>query len=364
MTFFIKNLNNMEFHSLKILNYNFPTSNSVEINLEVTKVLKEKFIFNSGQFITISYSIDKTNYLRDYSICSTLEDENLTIVIKRTKNGTVSNHIFEHISEIKHLNISNPKGNFQIKHKPNEKRTLLFFATGSGITPIYSMIKSTLKKEKRSSIYLFYGNKTQEETIFFTELNKFKKEFPNQLNLFLIFSKQETDKLFQGRIDANKLKLFINQLLDWDEVDEIFICGKESMIREIAQTSFELGIPKKNIHFELYSPISEPIFKNEETSQNNLEKVEVEFIIDGETHQIQWKNKEKSLLDALLDENFDVPYSCKGGVCGSCTCLLKEGEIQIDENLVLTESEIKEGLILTCVANAKSNKIKISFDEN
>ena len=212
----------MDFYSLKIINYNFPTFNTVEINLLLTEELKNKFTFISGQFITLSYTIDTKNYLRDYSICSNIEDSELKIVIKKTSNGVVSKHIFENISKLQDLNVSLPRGNFQIKHKPNEKRTLLFFATGSGITPIYSIIKSVLG----SSIYLFYGNKTQENTIFYNELNELQQQFSNQLNLFFIFSEQHTEKLFQGKIDANKLKLFINQLLDWDEVDEIFICGK------------------------------------------------------------------------------------------------------------------------------------------
>ncbi|MCB9203035.1 MAG: 2Fe-2S iron-sulfur cluster binding domain-containing protein [Flavobacteriales bacterium] len=353
-----------EFNMLSIVSHSYPTLDSVRINLNVPKELKQYFKFKPGQYITLKIKLDETYHYRDYSLCSAPDEGNLSILIKKAKEGTISHYLYDYINDLSTLEVSFPKGNFVIPERPNEKRTLVFFATGSGITPIISIIKHTLKTEKGVSIYLFYGNKSQEKTIFYDEIEELNNQYPKNLYPYFLYTEQKCDPLFQGRITEKKLKLFINQLLDWDEVDEVMVCGQPEMIKEIVLATLNLGIPIKNIHYEFFQHHNLQDFYNKISSQHKeIEEVEVDFMFKGEQNKIIWKTLESSLLDAFLDRGYQIPYSCKGGVCTQCACKIVKGNLGMIENSILTESEIKSNYRLICVATPISKKISLNFDK-
>ncbi len=347
----------MDFFVLKIKDKKQLTNDSVQLFFDVPEELHEKFDFKAGQYLTL----DVLEERRDYSICTSPLNKEWAIAIKATPNGKISNYLVNELNVGDELKVSTPHGRFVIPSKPNEKRTLLGFAAGSGITPIISMIEYTLQTEIWVNFYLFFGNKSSADVMFREKLDELKLKYPNNLHIFNFYTNDpQEDWIFNGRIDRAKFDLILNQLVDINEVDEAVICGPEQMIFELAKAINEAGIVQKHIHFELFNPLTSPetVFPDE---KDQVETVEVTVVLDDETHQITW-HKEKNLIDALLDADIDAPYSCKGGICSSCLCKVVEGKVTIGDNFVLTDSDYEDGLTLACISRPKTSSLTIDFD--
>src|SRR5690606_3106718 len=347
----------MEFHALKVALVKNLTKDSVQITFDIPEDLKSEFRFTSGQYITL----DINGTRRDYSLCSNPLEDEWSIGVKAVKGGNISQYLTKELKTGDVLNVSTPNGRFGIPSKPNEKRTLLAFAAGSGITPILSILRYTLQTEEWVNFYLFYSNKNPEKVMFLEELKALQKLYPQNFNLHLFYTQfQMEDWLFEGRLDEHKFELILNQLVDINEVDEAMVCGPSEMIKVISNEIFKAGIPKKHIHFELFTPDYTPLdILPEEMDAPDDVNVTVE--LEGETHELVW-NREKNLIDAMLDADIDAPYSCKGGICSSCMCKLEEGEVHLGDNYVLTDSDREEGIILACISRPKTPSIKINFD--
>lgn len=346
----------MKFHTIKVESVERLSPKSVQINLEIPNELKSDFSFKAGQYVTI----EMEGVRRDYSLCTSPLDDKWSIGVKEAPEGFVSRFLNRELKSGDFLKVSTPNGRFGIPSKPDEKRSIMAFAAGSGITPILSVMKYTLQTEEWVNFYLFYNNKTPEETMFHEELENLIKIYPKNLHVHYFYTEHKVqDWLYEGRIDAHKFELIINQLIDINEVDEALICGPNDMIEVISNAIFEAGIIKKRIHFELFTPmeIEEMITENK-----ILDEVEVTIELDGEVSTMIWDTS-KNLVDAMLDEGLDAPYSCKGGICSSCMCILEEGEVELKENFVLTDADEEEGLILACCSRPKSKQIKINFDD-
>lgn len=256
--------------------------------------------------------------------------------------------------------------------KPHEFRTIIGFASGIGITPLICHFKQILYTEPRTRLFLFYGNKKSEEIAFKDELDDLAKKYGNRLQIFYFFSQEKTsDNLFYGRLDEKKLKLIINQILHlddtdeestiWDAVDEVLICGKGEMIKSLANACYNNGIPKKNIHFELFEEFNDDIYPVEKEFPL-VEDISVDFKLFGKDYSTKLKNNKTKLLQQLSIQQFPLLYSCKSGICGSCECILEEGEVELLENEYLTEKEEQSGKILACMSFVLSKKIKVNFD--
>lgn len=348
----------MVFHQLRIKSIKNITSASVEIEFEIPEDLKSEYEFIAGQYITLE--IDGVR--RDYSLCTSPLEGRWAVGVKAAPNGHISRYLNEKAKVGDSIRVSTPHGRFGIPSKPNEKRTLLAFAAGSGITPIMSIIKYTLETEEWVNFYLFYSNKTPQDTMFLEEIKELKLKYPDNIHPFLFYTRHEMeDWLFEGRLDAHKFKLILNQLVDINEVDEAMVCGPNEMIEVISNEIFESGIPRQNIHYELFTPLYDGDVLGKIDS-DDLKTVEVTVELDGEVSQLTW-NTEMNLVDAMLEVGIDAPYSCKGGICSSCMCKLEEGEVEVKENFVLTDSDKEEGVILACCSRPKSKEIRINFDD-
>ncbi|MDR2122459.1 MAG: 2Fe-2S iron-sulfur cluster binding domain-containing protein [Flavobacteriaceae bacterium] len=353
----------MNFYSLTVQNVEKLTSGSIRVDLDIPEELKTVFSWKSGQFLRFKFEIDGQNIEREYSICTAPHEGYISIAVKETSNPFVSGYVQKNVKTGDSLQISAPMGTFGIPSRPDEKRTLVAFSAGSGITPVISIIKDTLKKEEKVNFYLFYGNANEKEVMFKKELDQLQNRYPDNFFPHYFYSEQETEnKLYEGMIDEHKVELIINQIVNWDEVDEALICGPKNMIITLANAVYNHGIPKENIHYELYEPV-EKVFHDDKIQRSTVKEVQVTFIQGGNTYVLNWINNGSSLLNALLDSGIDAPYSCKGGVCGSCQCKKLEGEIHMGKNLVLTDENIKKGRILTCVAFPKTDKLVVSMDE-
>lgn len=360
------------FHWLKITKKEELTKNTFALEFEIPEHLKENFRFDAGQFVSIKFQFWGEEVINDYSITSAPYEGKIALGIKTNATEGAASHLFKNYHVGDRIEVSEPAGRFTLVSKPSEFRTIVGFAAGIGITPILSHFKNILHNEPRTRMFLFYGNKTSEDLMYREQLDNLAGTYGDRLQIFHFYSQEkQPNSLFHGRLDGKRLSLIINQILHlddtdeestiWDAVDEVLICGKGEMIRTLANACYHHGIPKKNIHFELFEEYNDDIYPVEKEFPL-IENVEVEFTMLGRQYRTELPTNEDRILQQLLGQKFNVPYSCKSGICGSCECILEEGEIELLENEYLTEKEEEKGHILACMSIAKSRKIKLNFD--
>ncbi|WP_294292099.1 ferredoxin--NADP reductase [Chryseobacterium sp. sg2396] len=361
-----------QFHRLKIAKKEELTKNTFSVEFEIPHHLKKNFAFEAGQFVSIKFQAGSTEVINDYSMTSAPYEEKIALGIKVNSPRGAALQLFENYREGDELWVSEPSGRFTLIAKPSEFRTIVGFAAGIGITPILSHFKNILYNEPRTRLFLFFGNKNSDELIFRDELDHLARKYNDRLQIFYFYSQEKTSNtFFHGRLDDKKLSLIINQILHlddtdeestiWDAVDEVLICGKGEMIKTLANACHHHGIPKKNIHFELFEAFNDDIYPVEKKFPF-IENIEVEFTLSGKKYSATLLDNKEKILQQLLIQKFPVPYSCKSGICGSCECILEEGETELLENEYLTEKEEQKGHILACMSIAKSRKIKLNFD--
>ncbi|SFN37171.1 ring-1,2-phenylacetyl-CoA epoxidase subunit PaaE [Chryseobacterium oleae] len=362
----------IQFHPLKIAKKEQLTKNTFSLEFDIAENLRENFKFEAGQFVSIKFRAHGEEVINDYSMTSAPYEKKICLGIKVNSSEGATSELFRNYNVGDELMVGEPSGRFTLVSKPSEFRTIVAFAAGIGITPVLSHFKNILHTEPRTRLFLFFGNKSSEEVIYREQLDHLAKMHGDRLQIFYFFSKEKTaDQFFYGRLDEKKLNLIINQILHlddtdeestiWDAVDEVLICGKGEMIKSLANACYHHGIPKKNIHFELFEEYNDDIYPVEKEFPL-IENVEVAFTMLGKAYEAHLPDNREKILQQLLIQNFPVPYSCKSGICGSCECYLEEGEVELLENEYLTEKEEAQGKILACMSIIKSKKIKLNFD--
>lgn len=342
------------YHQLAIQKIIKETDDAVSILFDVPNHLKDNFTFKAGQYITIKKSIEGNEIRRAYSICSTPSNQ-LKVAIKAVKNGLFSVFATTQLHDGDVLEVSEPEGKFILE--PMANKNYISFAAGSGITPVMSMLKTTLEKEPSSTFTLVYGNKFAKNTIFKNELDALQKQYPSQLNVHYVFSKEQNGDSLFGRIDKGYTNYYIKNIYKETTFDSAFLCGPEEMIRVVSETLQENKFDKNTIFFELFTS-SEP--DNSVVIPDGKSELTVQLDDEKTTFTI---DKNDDLLAASLRNNLDAPYSCQGGVCSTCICKVTEGKAVMTKNSILTDDEIEEGFVLACQAHATTSKISIDFDD-
>ena len=347
------------FHSLAIKNIQKETTEAVSIEFEVPSSLKEDFQFLSGQFLTLKTEIGGNEVRRSYSICSSPKSGILKVVVKQVENGVFSTYANSTLKNNDTIEVGVPAGGFVVNTEADNKKNYTLIAAGSGITPVISIAKTILEDEPNSSVNLFYGNKTASQTIFKTELEELSKEYNNRLNFHLLFSAEKGDSRFHsGRIEGRKIKKIFKEFAPISNTNEVFICGPQEMTEAIRDFLIKKHkYPVNQIHFELFTTTLKKTKSNSKSNKSSL----VTATIDGETFEFTVKPGE-TILDAGTKNGVDIPFSCQGGVCGACKCIKGEGELTMDNNIVLSDDEVASGQYLACPSKVKSESVKISFD--
>lgn len=355
----------LHFYKLTVSDIRKETADCVSVAFQIPDKIKEDFSFIQGQNITIKKIINDHEIRRSYSICTSPSQNELRVAIKKVEDGLFSSYANEQLKIGDELDVLQAVGTFHTTLNKNYQKKYLAFAAGSGITPIISIIKTTLETEPNSEFTLVYGNKSRASIIFFEELENLKNKYITRFNLIHILSREKTDSLINfGRIDKEKLS-DLNKLIHYSLLDEAFICGPEEMIFCIKDYLEEIGIEKKKIHFELFTSsnkLKKKIIKQEPT-KNNETLSNISLKIDGRTLDIKISlNSDTTILDAALQQGADLPYACKGGMCCTCKAKLIEGEVSMDVHWGLEHEEIEKGFILTCQSHPKTEKVVIDFD--
>jgi len=346
-----------DFHSLKVSNVQPLTASSVAITFAIPDELKDTFTFSAGQYITISKEINGVEVRRAYSISSIPASGKITVGVKKITDGTFSVYANDKIKVGDVLEVMPPEGRF-IFQPNNAAKHVAGFVAGSGITPIMSIAETVLKSHLNSTFVLVYGNQNADEVMFSKEIEALQKQYENRFFVQHVFSRVNIEGALFGRIEGATVNYIVKNKFKETSFDAFYLCGPEEMIDLVSETLQATNIAKDKIHFELFTA-SETV----DTMAESLDgATRVEVVVDDETFSFSM-DKKMLVLDAVLKENIDAPYSCQGGVCSSCIARVTEGKAEMVKNQILTDGEIAEGLILTCQAHPLTATLKVDFDD-
>ncbi len=346
-----------DFHALKVASVDALTPNAVALSFDVPTELRETFAFLPGQYITLKKEMDHKEVRRAYSISSAPSSGKLTVGIKKMPNGTFSKYANGSISPGDVLEVMPPEGRFVFESN-GEIKTIAAFAAGSGITPIMSIAQSVLEANEKNRFVLVFGNQNPGEAMYRKQLLDLQGKYANRFFIQWVYSRSnEVDCLF-GRIENATVNLILKNKFKELDFDTFYLCGPEQMITTVSDSLKKNGVAEEKILHELFTSSGSEVNQVEGLDG----KTKVTVVLDDEEQEFTMDQKEL-VLDAVLKNDIDAPYSCQGGVCSSCIARILEGEAEMVKNQILTDSEVAEGLILTCQAHAKTPVLKVDYDD-
>ena len=353
-----------KFHSLTVSDKRNETADSVRISLQVPDDIQSEFNFLPGQHLPIQIDIDGKAVRRTYSICSAPGEAPLEIGIRIQAGGLFSGYVADSLQAGDVLQVMPPFGQFHASIDPANRKNYLAFASGSGITPIISIIRSTLEQEPGSRFLLFYGNRRQNTAMFIDDLYALKNSFTERLQLFFLFTREEQEyPIFSGRLDAEKTRELYQIFCNGLNPDEAFICGPDTMIETVRAALRELGMDDEVIHVERYgAPRKKRVAQATEVPADEHD-CSVTVIMDGHKKSFQMPSEGSSIVDAAAERGIELPFSCKGGVCATCRTHVREGEVRMDSNYGLEPWEVEKGYVLACQSHPVSDKITLDYDK-
>lgn len=358
-----------KFHPLLVSDIRKETEECVSVAFTIPDELREEYKFIQGQYVTLKLTIDGEELRRSYSICSSPATETeFRIASKKVQNGKVSNYLSDTLKKGDTLEVMTPMGNFYSPLNPSQPKNYLMFAGGSGITPIISIIKTVLNVEPGSKLSLFYGNRDEESIIFRDTLTALEKSFPGRLKIFHILEKptRQQEEIFTGMMTLEKTEALLKKYAEIKPVNEFFICGPLPMMNNVKAVLEKLNVDRELIHIEYFTTVLEDIAKAEKVELPHalpLVNSRVTVVLDGSETSFELNSKGKTILDACIDQELDVPFACKGAVCCTCKAKLLEGKVDMDMNYALTQNEVSSGYILTCQSHPTTEKVVVSYDE-
>jgi ring-1,2-phenylacetyl-CoA epoxidase subunit PaaE len=340
-----------KFHTLTIREVRPETRDTVSVAFTVPAELRDSFHYTQGQHLVMRTQIDGEEVRRSYSICSAVSEDDLRVAIKRVDGGLFSNFANDQLKAGATLEVMPPAGHFSIPLDPARAGNYLAVAAGSGITPIMSIVKTTLETEPDSRFTLIYGNRSSASTIFREQLEDLKNQYLDRLNLIFVFSREQQDiDLYNGRIDA------------------AFICGPVEMTECVRDALRRHDLINERIHFELFtagnpSEAAEKRAARQAAAKTGGAVSHVTVTSDGRSMSFDLARNTQSLLDAGNAHGMELPYSCKAGVCSTCKCKVVKGEVEMDANFALEDYEVAAGYVLSCQAFPVSDEVVLDFDQ-
>ena len=359
------------FYALEVKDVQSTTDQAVVVTFDVPADLKETFQYKHGQYLTLKFLFKGEQERRAYSLCSSPSvDQGLKIGVKRVTGGLVSNHINDYVKPGTAVEVMPPQGHFTSTLNPDQSKDYFLICSGSGVTPMLSILKTVLEEEPKSQVCMIYGNRSEDSVMFKAELDQLAQRYKGQFHLIETLSKPKERKeggvfgLFakkvvdwsgkKGRIDALLVKEVFQQYHRGNTPVECFLCGPEGMMRTGEDTLKVLGVADKNIHIEWF------VTEEARTAvSNNGAKAIV--TLSGKTIELNLQPSE-SILDGLLRIDEDPPYSCMSGACSTCRCKVTQGEVEMERCLALSDDEVKKGYILSCSAIPTTDVVAVDFD--
>ncbi|MBG6234598.1 ring-1,2-phenylacetyl-CoA epoxidase subunit PaaE [Pedobacter sp. CAN_A7] len=344
--------------ALKIVDHQLMPGDNVVIKF--VAVDGQKITYQPGQFLVFSFIINGKEIRRSYSICSTpFMDEPLTIAVKLVENGEITKFLHHKIGIGDVLQALQPSGIFTYTPLPSLKRTVFLFAAGIGITPIYAILKTALLADEAAKVVLVYSNKTVNDTLFYEELKVWEQNYPERLKVIYIFS--DTKNLLKARLNNVRIENIVNTFLEYNKEDALFYtCGPINYMVLCRITLRALGFPQEQIKRETYFIPEDEVDEDDMTEKAPKDTNTYTVMIDyqGKTHHLEVPYY-KRILDVALDQNINLPYSCRAGMCSTCTATCTSGGVRMEYNEVLTDEEIENGRVLICTGHPTANNTHI-----
>lgn len=354
-----------DFYALDIESVDKVTEDCTVVSFCVDESLKSTFNFQPGQHLTLKKRINGEELRRSYSLCSSPLDKEWKIAVKQIPNGKFSTYINHDLDVGDCIEAMPPSGFFGVEPDANTSRQYVFFAAGSGITPILSMLKTYLAIEPNSKCQLYFLNKNTKSIIFKEELEQLRNKYFGRFEIFYFLTREKRDiEVFNGRFTPKKIEQLSDKLLDIESTDECFICGPEQMIFMIRDELAKLGLSRDHIHYELFvSGLSEDDKKSvKKATRQRKGGAEITILDGGKEFHFEMTKEDDSILDAALAKGVDLPFACKGGVCSTCKCILKFGKIEMKMNYALEKDELEQNYILSCQSLPRTKKVIVDFD--
>ncbi|WP_424535615.1 1,2-phenylacetyl-CoA epoxidase subunit PaaE [Sphaerisporangium viridialbum] len=349
-----------EFASLRVARVDRLCEDATAITLDVPDALAEDFAFLPGQSLTLRAIVDGRDERRSYSICAPAGGP-LRIGVREIPGGLFSTWLVRHLRPGDHVAVLPPGGTFTADLGTPAHH--VFIAAGSGITPVLSIASSALAATPGSRVTLFYGNRSTRTVMFAEELADLKDTAPARVELVHVLSREPREpELFTGRLDAAKLRVLLPALTSVPDVGHWWLCGPYGMVLDAREVLAELGVPRERVHKELFyvdEPPPEPV--RPEPGPGAGATAEVTVILDGRATSTVLP-RDVTILEGAQRVRPDLPFACKGGVCGTCRARVAGGEVRMRRNFALEPAEVRAGYVLTCQSVPVSDQVTVDFD--
>ena len=362
------------FHPLRVAGIHPEAEDAVGIELDVPAELREIYRGLPGQHVVVKTQINDDDNRRTYSVVSPPGESPLRIVARVHASGQMSRYLAEQLNEGDELDVLPPNGSFTPRRNAHGNGRYVAFASGCGITPVLSIVRSLLSADKTNRVVLFYGNASTGRTMCMEELLGLKDRFLDRLSLHFIMSREPQEvELYNGRIDPAKVREFARTLFSPAEVTEYFICGPGNMIDEVTATLRQFGVDADRIHgehFTLATTTASPATKGTPetaaaapSASVASDESEVTVLMDGRRRTFTMRMNDEVILDAAMRAGLELPFSCRAGVCSTCRTKVVRGEVEMAQNYALEDWEVAQGYVLACQSCVKTPVLELDYDE-
>ncbi len=347
------------FHELPVARVDRLCADAVAVTFDVPPDLADTFAFRPGQYLTLRQEVDGAEERRSYSICAPAGTAP-RIGVRRVENGLFSARIVDGLKPGDTLEVLPPQGKFTPEETGGHHA---FIVAGSGITPAISIMATVLASEQDSRVTLLYGNRRTDTVMFVDELADLKDRYPHRFQLVHVLSREPRDvELFSGRLDADRIRTLLGTIVPTEDVDHWWLCGPFGMLQDADRALAAFDVPRDRVQRELFyvdEPPPEPKRPDESTVEGPAAKVTV--LLDGRETTLTLP-ADTPILDAAQRVRADLPFACKGGVCGTCRARVTHGEVEMRRNYALEEHEVGAGFVLTCQALPLSAEVTVDYD--
>ena len=348
-----------DFHPLRVARVDRLCEDAAAVTFDVPDDLAEEYRFRPGQSLTLRRRVDDREERRQYSICAAVGAAP-RVGVRLVPDGMFSTWLVGEVHAGDEIEVQTPSGTFG--PDPDLGGHHVLVAAGSGITPVLSIASSLLAKPE-AEVTLIYGNRRASTVMFSDEVADLKDRFPARFEVVHVLSREPRDvELFSGRLDADRLRRILAALVPVADIDGFWLCGPFDMIEPARDVLRDLGVPPEKVHRELFfvDDVPPPPVEHAEAGVEGPSS-RVTLTLDGRTSELSLP-RDRPVLDSAQESRADLPYACKGGVCGTCRAKVVGGEVHMRRNYALEDEELMEGYVLTCQSLPVSDELALDYD--